>query len=266
MTTMNRRTMLYSCFFSLLAICASVAPPLLGQQEIVSGPVPPPAQALPEVVARVGDWTVTRDMLWPRIRMKVERMSASRGSVPPSFMRYLGRPILKQMIDEYLLLPEAVAAGFLPEWDRARSHIQSMRKNLGQREALERFLGESGLIIEEYTRELSTRSATRCRQVGSAIVQPEAIGASVCTVTAGVRKVLRRWHCQGERNRTQLPQHPRNNREHPAIAVSTPARAPQLQVRRQRSRGKGRGRETDFHACHRSPVVPRSQPSSWISS
>ncbi len=47
---------------------------------------------LPEIVARVGDRVVTREMLWRRIHRKVERVVAANGSIsPPCFGSWDGR-------------------------------------------------------------------------------------------------------------------------------------------------------------------------------
>jgi hypothetical protein len=83
-------------------------------------------ELLPDVVARVGAWPVSRDLVWPRIQRKVERALAADGAVPEPLLRFLARPVVNAIIDEHLLGPRAAAAGFPPDLDRAKAHLNDL--------------------------------------------------------------------------------------------------------------------------------------------
>lgn len=131
--------------------------------EAPSGPGGPGASApqtmIPDVVARVGDLLVTRDMVWPRIQRKVERTLAAGEGVPESLLRFLARPVVNAIIDEHLLAPKAAAAGFAPDLKRAQSHLNDLLRQDATRMGFDALLQEEGITREQYLAELALRTA-----------------------------------------------------------------------------------------------------------
>jgi parvulin-like peptidyl-prolyl isomerase len=116
-------------------------------------------QLMPEVVARATGWSLGRDVVWHRIRLKVERVVKGGQPVSVGLLRYLARPIVNRAIEEHLLGQAAAAAGFEPDVGRADAHLAELLAQPSTREQAEGFLRENGLSRDEYVRELATRTA-----------------------------------------------------------------------------------------------------------
>ena len=142
---------------------AQTAPPGGQPPAAPALPAPDPADYLPEVVARVGEWTVTRDVVWPRIRVKVERTLAAGQPVPASLIRFFARPIVSFMVEQRLLAPRAASAGFRPDLERARLHLHRIkaRAGAGEDDAVKRFLDGQGMTEEEYVTDVATKTAVK---------------------------------------------------------------------------------------------------------
>ncbi|MDX9979280.1 MAG: peptidyl-prolyl cis-trans isomerase [Lentisphaeria bacterium] len=116
-------------------------------------------EMIPEVVVRMGGWTLGRDEVWEPIRIKVERIVAEETPFSVSLLRYLARPIVTEAIEERLLGEAAAADGFLPDLERAESHLRALLDDPHARREAEHFLRENGLSREVYVRRLALRTA-----------------------------------------------------------------------------------------------------------
>ncbi len=132
-------------------------------------------EMIPEVVVRIGDWTLERDEVWGRIRIKVERIVAEETPFSIPLLRYLARPIVTEAIEEKILGEAAAADGFLPDQTRAETHVRALFEDPHGRREIEHFLRENGLSREVYTRRLALRT-TITDWVKHRFVDPQEVG------------------------------------------------------------------------------------------
>jgi len=116
-------------------------------------------EMIPDIVVRIGDWTLERDEVWERIRIKVERIVAEETPFSVPLLRYLARPIVTDAIEERILGEAAAADGFLPDPARADGHFETLLADRHGRREIEHFLRENGLSREKYVARLALRTA-----------------------------------------------------------------------------------------------------------
>ena len=114
---------------------------------------------IPEVAVRMGEWTLERDEIWGRIRIKVERIVAEETPFSVPLLRYLARPIVNEAIEEKILGEAAASDGFVPDEGRAEAHLRRLLDDPHGRREAEHFLRENGLSAEVYVRRLAVRTA-----------------------------------------------------------------------------------------------------------
>lgn len=132
-------------------------------------------EMIPEVVVRIGDWTLERDEVWGRIRIKVERIVAEETPFSVPLLRYLARPVVTEAIEEKILGEAAAADGCLPDEARAGAHLRALFEDPHARREIEHFLRENGLSREVYVRRLALRTAIT-DWVKGRFIDPQEVG------------------------------------------------------------------------------------------